>query len=66
LGRTSEDALEGHNLLSCVFRNRAEVKTDKAKDDARNVSSLTQTYEDRLRLARVDAVARRWTCQTLR
>jgi hypothetical protein len=35
LGRTFEYAMEGHNLLACVFRNRAEVKQNKAKDDAR-------------------------------
>ena len=26
LGRTFKDAMKGHNLMVCVFRNRAELK----------------------------------------
>jgi hypothetical protein len=57
LGRTFEDAMDGHNLLVCVFRNRTEVKQNKAKDNAREASAMTQMCKDRLRLAKVDAVA---------
>ena len=57
LGRCFEDIMDGHNILACVFRNRAEVKASRAKDEAREASSLTQTYDDRLRLAKADAVA---------
>jgi hypothetical protein len=57
LGRAFEDLMEGHNLMGCVFRNRSEVKRDKARDDAKEASAATQTYEDKLRLAKVDAVA---------
>ena len=44
-------------MLAYVFKNRSEVKQNKAKDKAKEVLSLTQTYEDRLRLAKSDAVA---------
>ena len=57
LGRTFEDIMDSHSMLACVFKNRAEVRLNKTKDEAREVSSLTQTYEDRLRLAKSYAVA---------
>ena len=56
LGREFEDLLEGHNLMGYVFRNRGEVKRYTAMDDTKEASASTQTYEDRLRLAKVDAV----------
>ena len=57
LGRCFEDIMDGHNVLACVYRNRAEVKASRKKDEATEASSLTQTYDDRLRLAKADAVA---------
>ena len=40
-----------------MFKNRSEVKQNRAKDDTREASDLTQTYEDRPRLSKSDAVA---------
>jgi hypothetical protein len=57
LGQMFEDIMVGHSMLACVFKNRSEVKANRAKDEAREASSLTQTYEDRLQLAKSDAVA---------
>jgi hypothetical protein len=41
LGRAFEDLMEGHNIMGCVFRNRNEVKRDKARDDAKEASAAT-------------------------
>ena len=57
LGQMFEDIMDGHSILVCVFRNRAEVKASRVKDEAREASSLTQTYCDRLKLVKSDAVA---------
>ena len=57
LERTFEDLMDGHNPTGCVFKNRSKVKQDEARDNAKKASAATQTYEDRLRLTKVDTVA---------
>lgn len=32
LGQTSEDAMEDHSMLTCVFKNRSAVKENREKD----------------------------------
>ena len=49
--------MDGHSMLVCVFKNKSEVKLNKTKGKAREASSLIQTYEDRMKLAKSDAVA---------
>ena len=56
LGRTFENIMDDNNLSGYVFKNKCEMKRDKARDDTKEASAATQTYEDRLRLAKVDVV----------
>ena len=53
LGRMFEDIVDGHNCS----KTGSVVKRDKARGDAKEASAVRQTYKDRLRLAKVDAVA---------
>ena len=57
LGGTFDDLMDCHNLMVCVFKNRGEVKRDKARDNTKETPASTQTYGDRLRLAKVNTVA---------
>jgi hypothetical protein len=38
-------------------RNKQEIKANRIKDEAREVSSLTQIYKDRLSHSKVDTIA---------